>query len=297
LRSSAERAPPELVGQVVQKQADRARPACPDHQPGSSQSTFRQRARHQLRQLDASVRGRHRLVRPAQSPRPWRPDARLLLPPGIPQTRGAPGLGCRCGRNPLLRAADASTVPLRQRGAVTFKPPACRTVAGVQARALPLRQQRGRDGPCCRIGRHAEARRGSPDNRLYIGTRCIGTPAEASGPQLCDAREGSAGLAAGGRHVGRTARSMAVRASHKLRSQRDWRARAHSGLDPAMRATVLPPLRTSSGIELDEDGCAGRSVIAGRPRLAKNRVVPSGMVSWEGGAETIVHAARPSITP
>ena len=57
------------------------------------------------------------------------------------------------GRNPPLRAADASTVPLRQRGAVGFEPRACRTLAGMQARALPLRQQCGRRHPRCRIGR------------------------------------------------------------------------------------------------------------------------------------------------
>jgi hypothetical protein len=92
-------------------------------------------------------------------------------------------------------------------------------------------------------------------------------------------------------------RSMALRASHKPRSQWDWRARAHAGLDRAMCATVLPPLRTSSAIEFDEDGCSGRSVIAGRPRLATNPVVRTGMVSWEGGGETNVHAASPSMTP
>jgi hypothetical protein len=57
------------------------------------------------------------------------------------------------GRIPLLRAADVSRVPLRERGTVTFKPPACRMLAGVQAQALPLRQQSGRDEPRCRIGR------------------------------------------------------------------------------------------------------------------------------------------------
>ena len=38
------------------------------------------------------------------------------------------------GRIPLLRAADVSTVPLRERGTVTFKPPACRTLAGCKHR-------------------------------------------------------------------------------------------------------------------------------------------------------------------
>ena len=64
-----------------------------------------------------------------------------------------------------------------------------------------------------------------------------------------------------------------------------------------MCATVLPPLTTSSAIELDEDGCFGPSVIAGRPHLATNRAVPKGTASWKGGAETNVHVASPSITP
>jgi len=45
-----------------------------------------------------------------------------------------------------------------------------------------------------RNGRQAEARRGSPVDRLYIGTRRIGTQAEASGPQLRNARNASAKL-------------------------------------------------------------------------------------------------------
>ena len=42
------------------------------------------------------------------------------------------------------------------------------------------------------MGRPAEAHRGSPVDRLYMGTRRIGTPAEASGRQLRNAREASA---------------------------------------------------------------------------------------------------------
>ena len=60
-----------------------------------------------------------------------------------------------------------STVPLRERGTVTFKPPACRTLAGMQARALPLRQQRGRDEPRSRIGRAAGV--SSPGPGLPVG--------------------------------------------------------------------------------------------------------------------------------
>ena len=56
-------------------------------------------------------------------------------------------------------------------------------------RAIITADDRGRSS---RLGRHAEARRGSPVVRLYIGMRRIGTSAEASGPQLRNAREASA---------------------------------------------------------------------------------------------------------
>jgi len=49
--------------------------------------------------------------------------------------------GFRSGRNPLLPRADPSTVPLRHRAAVGFEPRACRRIAGMQARALPLRRR------------------------------------------------------------------------------------------------------------------------------------------------------------
>ena len=106
----------------------------------------------------------------------WRPSAGratggasrdavgLLTPPLLlRRERGqqAPAdRGFRSGRNPPLRAADASTVPLRQRAAVGFEPRACRTLGGMQARAPPLRQQCGRGDPRFRIGRTArESRR------------------------------------------------------------------------------------------------------------------------------------------
>lgn len=80
-----------------------------------------------------------------------------------------PRVGSCSGRNPQLRVADASKVPLRQRGAVTIKRPVCRTLAGLQARALPLRQQRGHDGPRIRIGRQGIARNGLRDASVASG--------------------------------------------------------------------------------------------------------------------------------
>ena len=69
-----------------------------------------------------------------------------------------------------------STVPLRERGTVTFKPPACRTLAGVHAQALPLRRQRGRDEPRCRIGRVGRA--------LPRAPRAPAPPGEAGTPPI-----------------------------------------------------------------------------------------------------------------
>ncbi len=100
------------------------------------------------------------------------PDALRANPPAPPAIRRSPSWPrdfpsriagrlaqlCRCGRNPLLRKADASTVPLRHRAAVGFEPRACRRIAGMQARALPLRRQCGRGDPSFRIGRAARAR-------------------------------------------------------------------------------------------------------------------------------------------
>jgi hypothetical protein len=85
----------------------------------------------------------------------------------------------RSGRNPLLRAADVSTtVPVRERGTAAFRPPACRTLAGMQARALPLRQGRGRDEPRCRIGRRpaVSANVARPLRSPVDSTVCARTP-------------------------------------------------------------------------------------------------------------------------
>ena len=68
--------------------------------------------------------------------------------------------------------------------------------------------------------RHAEARRGAPDDRLYIGTRCVGTPAELSGPQLRNAREASARDAARAASTRRGFPTIAIRWEASVR--RRW---------------------------------------------------------------------------
>ena len=115
-----------------------------------------------------------RRSRPQQLPRGLVPSHRVTLPlranTGRQRRRGStfcnpwrceqPDAGWplfRHGRNPLLPRTDPSTVPLRHRAAVGFEPRACRRIAGMQARALPLRRQCGRGDPGFRIGRHAAA--------------------------------------------------------------------------------------------------------------------------------------------
>jgi hypothetical protein len=69
------------------------------------------------------------------------------------RARRAAGAGLVEWTNSTTSSGRCVKSPLRERGTVTFKPPACQTLRGVQARALPPRQQRARDRPRCRTGR------------------------------------------------------------------------------------------------------------------------------------------------
>ena len=66
--------------------------------------------------------------------------------------------GSRCSKLRVMtlaanpRTANASTIPLRERGTATFKPPDCRALVAVQAQSLPLRWRRGPYEPSFPIG-------------------------------------------------------------------------------------------------------------------------------------------------
>ena len=82
----------------------------------------------------------------------------------LQKSRTRPGLGSRCGRNPLIRQRRSPSLPLRNGRTTVHQPrPICRNRIRLQARALPpphqcgSRRSRIRGAQGFRIGRDASA--------------------------------------------------------------------------------------------------------------------------------------------
>ena len=178
----------------------------------TSPSTLRRSGRRtRVRSKAQLIRGSRSVSLLANSRTPDAgPIARLLLRHGFAELRGA-DLSARAIEHKHQRRRAQRQDASFPAGAEA-RDRLLLAVAGAASERPEARKRNvDRAGNHCCSGRHAEAHRGPPVVRLYIGTRRIGTSAEPSGPKLRNAREASARDGAGAALTRRGLPTSAIR--------------------------------------------------------------------------------------